>query len=142
MKVSLLCAGLMAVSAFGAPPTIGDARKFLDDAEAKLFDLSGESQRAAWVQSTYITDDTETLAAIANERAIAATVVLAKESTASNHEDVRQQSPDALADSNPFPVEGFSKAAAFCRADDAPPRHGRSRVHRFQLRAAGRSTGP
>jgi peptidyl-dipeptidase A len=81
MRAGLLCAGLMAVSAFGAPPTIGDARKFLDDAEAKLFDLSGESQRAAWVQSTYITDDTETLAAIANERAIAATVVLAKEST-------------------------------------------------------------
>jgi len=33
--------------------------------------------------------------------------VLAEESTPSDHEDVRQRSPDASADSNPFPVEGF-----------------------------------
>jgi len=41
--------------------------------------------------------------------------VLAEESTPSDHEDVRQRSPDASADSNPFPVEGFSKPVAFRR---------------------------
>ncbi len=38
-------------------------------------------RRADWVKSTYITDDTETLAAKLDERAIAATVEYAKQST-------------------------------------------------------------
>src|SRR2546430_15589025 len=57
--------------------------------------------------------------------------VLAEEPTPPDHEDVRQRPPDASADSNPFAVEGFSKMAAFRRADDAPPRHRWSRIHRL-----------
>lgn len=63
------------------PETVEEARRFLEQAEAKLLALSTESGRASWVQSTYITDDTEILAAQASERVIAATVQLAKEST-------------------------------------------------------------
>lgn len=59
-------------------PTAADARAFIDEAEQKLFKLGNDAQRASWVQSTYITDDTEALAAQANERFIAATVDYAK----------------------------------------------------------------
>src|ERR1022692_1008301 len=58
--------------------TAQDATKFLDDAAKKLFDLSLEAGQASWIQSTYITDDTEALAAKANERFIAESVRLAK----------------------------------------------------------------
>ena len=40
-------------------PTIADVRAFLDRAEKELLDLANEANRAQWVQSTYITDDTE-----------------------------------------------------------------------------------
>jgi peptidyl-dipeptidase A len=61
--------------------TAAEARKFLDEAEARLLDLANESSRADWVKSTYITDDTEILAAQANQRAISATVSYAKAAT-------------------------------------------------------------
>lgn len=60
-------------------PTVEEARAFLDRVEATLFDLSAESGRASWVQATYITHDTELLAAAASERLISATVRFAKE---------------------------------------------------------------
>jgi peptidyl-dipeptidase A len=63
----------------GKPPTVAEARAFLEEAEQKLLALSVDASRAGWVQSTYITDDTEILAAQANERQIAAAVAYAKE---------------------------------------------------------------
>ena len=67
------------------PPTVEEARKFIEQAEARLLALNTESGRADWVKSTYITEDTEILAAKANERAIAATMELAKQSTRFDH---------------------------------------------------------
>jgi peptidyl-dipeptidase A len=58
--------------------TAAGARSFVDEAEARLLELSNENNRADWVKSTYITDDTEILAAQANQRAISATVSYAK----------------------------------------------------------------
>ncbi|MDQ6708632.1 MAG: M2 family metallopeptidase [Acidobacteriota bacterium] len=58
-----------------------DAKSFLENVEKKLLALSVDSTRADWVRSTFITGDTEILAAKADERDIAATVQLAKEST-------------------------------------------------------------
>lgn len=55
------------------PPTVAEAGVFLEHAEAELLALSNEAQRAAWVQETYITDDTEALAAKANERLLTKT---------------------------------------------------------------------
>ena len=52
----------------GKPPTAAEAKAFLDEAETKLLALANEASRAGWVQSTFITDDTEILAAQANER--------------------------------------------------------------------------
>lgn len=60
------------------PPTVEEAREFLKEAEDRLLVLSEAAGRAAWVQATYITEDTEILAAQANGRSIAAGVAFAK----------------------------------------------------------------
>jgi peptidyl-dipeptidase A len=85
---SLAAAGLLLVLAAAAPPlaaadvpTAAEAGQFLADAEAHLLDLWIQRERAQWVQSTYITDDTELIAARANEAVIAASVELANAST-------------------------------------------------------------
>src|SRR5947207_8393068 len=61
--------------------TLDDARKFIDDVEQKPPALGIDSGRADWIRSTYITDDSEVMAAKADERAINATVGFAKEAT-------------------------------------------------------------
>ncbi|MEP7132030.1 MAG: M2 family metallopeptidase [Acidobacteriota bacterium] len=60
------------------PATAAEARAFIAEAETTLLALANEASRASWVQSTYITDDTEILAARANERVITASAVYAK----------------------------------------------------------------
>ncbi|MBK7162567.1 MAG: M2 family metallopeptidase [Sphingomonadales bacterium] len=44
-------------------PTVADAEAFLAKVEKDLFDFSVEGGRVAWINSTYITDDTDALAA-------------------------------------------------------------------------------
>jgi peptidyl-dipeptidase A len=61
--------------------TAAEARKFIEDAENRLLALAVDSGRADWVRSTYITYDTEILAAKADEKSIAATMDLAKQAT-------------------------------------------------------------
>ena len=53
-----------------ALPTPQDANLFIKNAEKRLETLQTESQRSSWIQSTFITDDTEMIAASANERLI------------------------------------------------------------------------
>ena len=72
---------LLAPVLFAAQPTLQEARKFLDEAEPRIDKLNIEASRAGWVQENFITDDTEALAALANERAIAEAVRLAKAAT-------------------------------------------------------------
>ena len=67
-----------ALSSSGSPKD--EAEKFLADAEKRLLDLNIKAGRADWVKSTFITDDTELLAAEANENLIAATTELAEQS--------------------------------------------------------------
>lgn len=55
-----------------------EVRRFLDAAEQRLLAASNEASRAAWVYSTYITEDTEALSALATQRQIDTTVQLAK----------------------------------------------------------------
>jgi peptidyl-dipeptidase A len=59
-------------------PTVAEAAAFLDDAEARLFDLGVKASRAAWVQQNFITDDTEQISADANQAATSLSVELAK----------------------------------------------------------------
>ena len=49
------------------PPTIDEARQFVESAGKQLLDLWIKSGRAQWVQETFITDDTEEMAADADE---------------------------------------------------------------------------
>ncbi|MGH9689954.1 MAG: M2 family metallopeptidase [Candidatus Acidiferrales bacterium] len=55
------------------PPTVEEACEFTDLAEARLLDLWIKQQRAQWVQETFITNDTEEIAAEADEAVKAAT---------------------------------------------------------------------
>jgi peptidyl-dipeptidase A len=49
------------------PPTPEEARKFIEAAETRYFELGDKAQRASWVQENFITEDTEQIAADANE---------------------------------------------------------------------------
>ena len=92
----LLSIGLMVMSSCtnnspgpsGGKGTADEAAKFMDDAEKRLMALSIKSGRADWVKSTYITDDTEALAADANKDLIAATTEFAEQSKRFNGVDL------------------------------------------------------
>ncbi len=60
-------------------PTVAEAQEFMKKAEAQLEDLGVRASRAGWVQENFITDDTETMAAQANEQLTAMTTRLALE---------------------------------------------------------------
>lgn len=62
-----------------APGTVEEARRFIEATEQRLLDLWIAAERASWVQQTFITDDTEKLAAEAKGRVIAATLEAAAE---------------------------------------------------------------
>ena len=46
-----------------AVPTAADAKNFVEDTEKKLFDFSIDAARTYWINSNFITDDTDALAA-------------------------------------------------------------------------------
>ena len=60
-----------------AAPTAQEARQFVEGAENRLLPLWVAAQRAAWVQETFITPDTEEMAAEADQSVKAATAELA-----------------------------------------------------------------
>jgi peptidyl-dipeptidase A len=62
-----------------SPVPAGNAelQQFLAAAETRLNELSVKNNRAAWVQETFITDDTEAISAAANENLLAAISELA-----------------------------------------------------------------
>jgi len=64
----------------GATPTVAEAQAFMERAEAELLKLNVLDQRAQWTHETYITDDTELLAANQDEQVIALTTQLINES--------------------------------------------------------------
>jgi len=61
------------------PPTPAEAKKFIEEAEQRLFDLAVKAGRASWVQENFITVDTEQIAADANEVFNTAATEYAKE---------------------------------------------------------------
>ncbi|HYN22409.1 MAG TPA: M2 family metallopeptidase [Thermoanaerobaculia bacterium] len=106
MKLSFFAACLALALAAGSPaaadqadakskPTVEEARKFLQDVSERLLALGIEAGRAQWVQSTYITSDTEMLAAQRNEVLLGEAVRFAKEATRFDDlalpEDMRRQ---------------------------------------------------
>ena len=59
-------------------PTVAEAQKFVAGAEAALSDLTIKFNRASWVQSNFITDDTEAIAAEAQKQLTAAATKFAE----------------------------------------------------------------
>jgi peptidyl-dipeptidase A len=69
-----------AAAAASAPPTVEEARQFIDAAEKRLLDLWIKDQRAEWVYENFITDDTQQMAAQADQAVADATSELAAKS--------------------------------------------------------------
>src|SRR5690348_2357278 len=78
--ICLLALPALAAAQNGSP-TLADAETFMKQAQTTLDDLTTKAQRAAWVQETYITQDTQEMSAEANDRLIAATTRLIHEAT-------------------------------------------------------------
>ena len=81
---STIAGSAIVISAQTTPPavrpaTAAEARRFLADVNRELLRLINDGNRAGWVQSTYITPDTEILAARANEQLVHAVTKYAKE---------------------------------------------------------------
>ncbi len=71
--IMLLCvASLQAQSV----PTVKEAEKFMQQAEARLNELSVKVNRASWVEDNFITDDTQALSADAQDEMTAVTTEL------------------------------------------------------------------
>jgi peptidyl-dipeptidase A len=66
-------------TAAGAPPSAADAKGFLDRVNEAMLKLGVAQSQAGWVQQTYITDDTDAIAARSNQAYIDAVARFAKE---------------------------------------------------------------
>src|SRR5438105_4671087 len=66
-------------SASDAASNTADPKKFMDEVNDSLLKLNIEGSQAGWVSETYITDDTSSLNARANQRLIEATERFAKD---------------------------------------------------------------
>ncbi|GGI85206.1 M2 family metallopeptidase [Shewanella gelidii] len=67
------------------PKTKDDALAFINNAEKELAQLSIEANRAEWIYSNFITEDTASLAASVGEKVTAASVKLATEASQYAH---------------------------------------------------------
>jgi len=68
--------------------TVDDARLFMEEAEQELLELWIATERAAWVKSNFITEDTEAIAAAELEKLMARTADLAYGASAFNDLDL------------------------------------------------------
>ena len=69
-------------------PTAADAKKFIDVVNETLLKLNVEGSQAGWVSENFITDDTSSLNARANQRLIDKTAQYAKDAVRFDHTDV------------------------------------------------------
>ena len=71
--------GVLASGCAPPGPTVEEAQTFVEAAETRLLEVWIDAERAAWVQSNFITDDTTAMAADAQTAVIGATMALASE---------------------------------------------------------------
>ncbi len=107
--------------------TVADAQKFVADAEKRYNDAIIKAGRAGWVQSNFITDDTEAIAAAANEEVAKLVKELAE--TARKFDSLKLPAGTARklkllklalslpAPSNPAELSELTKTAASMEAD-------------------------
>ena len=70
---TILLFAFAAVLVAQSTPTVAEAQDFMNKAEAQLSDLAVKVNQANWVHDNFITDDTEALAASANDEITAVT---------------------------------------------------------------------
>src|SRR5262249_38455560 len=80
LALAMLLFAACSTSSIGSKPTANDAGKFMAKAEKRYQDATIKDNRATWVQSNFITDDTEVIAADAKQNLIATIKELADES--------------------------------------------------------------
>jgi peptidyl-dipeptidase A len=84
-RLSLAVTAIAALGTFGCQrnaidvPSVDAARAFLSEANSTMLRLGNEANEAGWVQNTYITPDTEAMAARANATYMTAVTRFAKE---------------------------------------------------------------
>lgn len=81
LPVSALAAAPAPPAKVVTPPTLQEAKDFIARAEEKLLELWIRGERAGWLAATFITDDTELIAAQAKEAIIETTMELARKAT-------------------------------------------------------------
>jgi len=88
--IAALCATALGCAQTGSSPapTPADAKAFLDTVNKTMLKLGIEQGTAGWVQQNFITDDTEAIAARANQAYIDAVARFAKEATNYDKVDV------------------------------------------------------
>jgi peptidyl-dipeptidase A len=79
LLLTLFLFAFAAVLAAQSAPTVADAEQFMNKAEARLAELSVKVNQANWVHDNFITDDTEALAAAANDEITAVTTELVEQ---------------------------------------------------------------
>jgi peptidyl-dipeptidase A len=80
LAVIFLLVSAVVLEAQSSPaPTVADAEDFMNKAEARLAELSVKVSKANWVHDNFITDDTEALAANANDEITAVTSELVEQ---------------------------------------------------------------
>ena len=110
-----------------------EMRRFLDRAEAELFDLSVEAIRADWVYQTFITPDSEAVSSRTFSRLIEATARLAREASAfpwseapaseRRKVDLLRRTVPLLAPSDPKRAEELTRTVAAMQGAYARGRH-------------------
>ena len=96
MKIALLTIFCFTVTMLASaqtshPPTVAESQEFMDKAEARLAALSVTVNQANWVHENFITDDTQALAAAANDENTALTSELVEQA---NRFDGLKMPPD------------------------------------------------
>jgi len=86
--LSIGCAQTSSSTGGSSSATPADAKTFLDHANETTLTLGIAQSQAGWVQQNFITDDTEAIAARANQAAIEAGARFAKDSTKYDKVDV------------------------------------------------------
>ena len=77
-------------------PTVAEAEKFLKDVEERFAKLSHNAGRAAWVNATHITDDTDAIAAQAGALALEAAGEVALQARRYNNLPLKAESKRKL----------------------------------------------
>src|SRR5437016_13617746 len=77
--LTLFLFGLALEAQTSPAPTVAQAEEFMNKAEARLAELSITVNQATWVHDNFITEDTEALAADANDENTAVTTELVEQ---------------------------------------------------------------